>query len=214
MKSAPVLVTGFEPFGGDGINPSAEIVRALNGHVIAGRNVVGAVLPCVFRESARELARLVRRHQPVAVIATGLAGGRAEVTPERVAINVDDARIADNAGGEPIDRPIARGGPAAYWSRLPIKAIVAALRQRGIPAAVSQTAGTFVCNHVFYSLMHGLRNQPRMRAGFIHVPYLPELARNGQPCLPQQKLNEAIAVAIEVTLAARKDRREPGGQTH
>lgn len=144
MKSAPVLVTGFEPFGGDAVNPSAEIARALDGRVIAGRTVVGAVLPCVFRTSTRELARLLRRHRPAVVIATGLAGGRAEVTPERVAINVDDARIADNAGAQPIDVPVVRGGPAAYWSRLPIKAIVSALQQRGIPAAVSQTAGTFV----------------------------------------------------------------------
>jgi pyroglutamyl-peptidase len=211
MKPAPVLVTGFEPFDGDSINPSAEIARALDGRVIVGRRVVGAVLPCVFGASTQELGRLLRQHRPAAVIATGLAGGRAEITPERVAINVDDARIPDNAGGQPIDAPVVRGGPAAYWSRLPIKTIVATLRERGLPAAVSQTAGTFVCNHVFYALMHALRRQLRVKAGFIHVPALPEQVRRGQPSLPQAKMNEAIALAIEVTLQTRSDRRETAG---
>ena len=211
MKSAPVLVTGFEPFGGDVVNPSAEIARALDGRVIAGRSVIGAVLPCVFQTSTPELARLLRRHCPAVVIATGLAGGRAEITPERVAINLDDARIPDNAGAQPIDLPVVRGGPAAYWSRLPIKAIVAALRERGIPAAVSQTAGTFVCNHVYYALMHALRRQPGLKAGFIHVPGLPGQVRRGQPSLSQAKMIEAIEIAIEATLVARVGRSETGG---
>lgn len=211
MKPAPVLLTGFEPFGSDSINPSAEIARALDGRVIAGRNVIGAVLPCVFQTSTPELARLLRRHRPAVVIATGLAGGRAEITPERVAINIDDARIPDNAGAQPIDLPVVRRGPAAYWSRLPIKAIVSALKERGMPAAVSQTAGTFVCNHVFYALMHALRRQPGVEAGFIHVPALPEQVQRGRPSLSQEKLIEAIAVAIEVTLTTRRDRRETAG---
>lgn len=214
MKSPPVLVTGFEPFAGDAINPSAEIARALDGRMVAGRTVVAAVLPCVFSTARHEIARLVRLHRPAVVIATGLAGGRSEITPERVAINVADARIPDNAGAQPIDLPVIRGGPAAYWSRLPIKAIVAALRERKIPAAVSQTAGTFVCNQVFYGLMHALRWQRSIRGGFIHVPYLPEQAPPGQPSLPRETMIEAIAVAIEVTLTTRTDRREAGGRTH
>jgi pyroglutamyl-peptidase len=214
MKSKSVLLTGFEPFAGDRVNPSAEVARALHGRVIAGHAVIGAVLPCVFGAAQSEIARLVRSHRPAAVIATGLAGGRAEFTPERVAINVDDARIPDHAGARPIDVPVVRGGPAAYWSGLPIKAIVAALRERNIPAVVSQTAGTFVCNHVFYGLMHALRRQRSVRGGFIHLPYLPEQAPPGQPSLPRDTMIEAIAVAIEVTLTTRADRREAGGRTH
>lgn len=209
-----VLVTGFEPFGGDPINPSGEIARALDGRVIGGRMVAGATLPCVFGESRYELVRLIRAHQPGLVICTGLAGGRAEITPERIAINVDDARIADNAGGQPIDAPVVRGGPAAYWSRLPIKAMVAALRARAIPAAVSQTAGTFVCNHVFYALMHTLRWQRQVRGGFIHVPFLPEQVTRGEPSLPLATMIDGIALAIEVALATRRDLRGGGGATH
>ena len=152
-----VLLTGFEPFGGDSLNPSEEILRQLHGTTITRHQVVGGLLPCVFGAAIKELKHLIKLHEPVLVVAIGQAGGRAEITPERVAINIDDARIADNAGQQPVDRPIAKDGPAAYWSTLPIKAIVHALQKCHIPAAVSQTAGTFVCNHVFYGLMHALK---------------------------------------------------------
>jgi pyroglutamyl-peptidase len=213
MKTRTVLLAGFEPFAGDTVNPSAELARALGGRVVAGHMVIGAILPCVFATARHEIARLVRLHQPAAVIGIGLAGGRAEITPERVAINVTDARIPDNAGAQPIDLPVVRGGPAAYWTRLPIKAIVAALRERSIPAAVSETAGTFVCNHVFYGLMHALRWQRAIRGGFIHVPYLPEQAPRGQPSLSREMMIEAIEIAIESTLTTRVARREAGGRT-
>lgn len=209
-----LLLTGFEPFGGEPINPSAEIARALDGRVIAERTVVGVVLPCVFGRSLDVLRHHVRDVAPEVVICVGQAGGRADITPERVAINIDDARIADNAGAQPVDRLIVRGGPTAYWSTLPIKAIVAALRARGRPASVSQTAGTFVCNHVFYGLMHALRARRGMRGGFIHVPFLPEQAGAGQPSLPLATMIDALALAAEVTLTTRRDRREAGGQTH
>ena len=211
-----VLVTGFEPFGGDLINPSQEIAHALDGRVIAGRRVVGAVLPCVFGAANVELRNFLRTTSPELVICLGLAGGRTEITPERVAINVDDARISDNAGAQPIDAPVVRGGPAAYWSTLPIKAIVAALRKRGIPASVSQTAGTFVCNHVFYGLMHALRRGSGLasRGGFIHVPAFSSQAARGQPGLALPTMVEAVAVAIDVSLRTRRDRRMGGGQTH
>jgi pyroglutamyl-peptidase len=155
--------------------------------------------------------------KPALIICVGQAGGRAEITPERVAINVDDARIPDNAGRQPVDRPVVRGGPAAHWSTLPIKAIVAELRRREIPAAVSQTAGTFVCNHVFYGLMHELRRQRRVRGGFIHVPYLPEQAARvpgGAPSLSLEAMTRAIAVAVAVSVKTRRDRRSAGGATH
>lgn len=214
MKTKTVLVTGFEPFDGEEINPSAEIARALDGRVVAGRRVVGAVLPCMFGASSAELKQLLRAVRPELVVGVGQAGGRAEITPERVAINVDDARIADNAGAQPIDVPVARGGPAAYWSTLPIKAIVAALRAHGIPASVSQTAGTFVCNHVFYGLMRALARRKGVRGGFVHVPFLPAQAARGQPSIELETMIAAIALTVEVSLTTRRDVRVIGGRTH
>jgi pyroglutamyl-peptidase len=158
------------------------------------------------------MQRLLRRHRPALVIGFGLAAGRAAVTPERVAINVDDARIPDNAGAQPVDRPVVRGGPAAYWSTLPIKAIVAALTREGIPAAVSQTAGTFVCNHVFYGLMHALARTPGVRGGFVHVPAVPAIAKKGQPRLALPRLVAAAALMVAVSLKKGVDLRRSGGQ--
>jgi pyroglutamyl-peptidase len=212
-RTKTVLITGFEPFGGDVRNPSQEIALALAGRVVAGRRIVGAVLPCVYGAAIVELRRLLRRHRPELIICLGLAAGRTEITPERIAINVDDARIPDNAGARPVDRPVIRGGPAAYWSTLPVKAIVAALRARGIPASVSQTAGTFVCNHVFYGLMHALRRRPGVRGGFVHVPGLPEQAAKGRPGLPRAAMIAGIATLVEVAVRTRRDRRAAGGAT-
>jgi pyroglutamyl-peptidase len=168
----------------------------------------------VFGAAITELRKQIRAVRPALVICVGQAGGRADITPERVAINVDDARIADNAGRQPVDRAISRRGPAAYWSTLPIKAIVAALRERGIPASVSQTAGTFVCNHVFYGLMHELRNQKKIRGGFIHVPFLPEQAKAGQPSLPLATMTAAVSAAMATALTTRRDLRASGGASH
>lgn len=204
-------MTGFEPFGGERINPSAEIARQLHGTVIAGHRVTGAMLPCVFGAAIRELEKSIATVRPVLVVCVGQAGGRDAITPERVAINVDDARIPDNAGAQPVDRPVVRGGPAAYWSTLPVKAIVAALRRADIPAAVSQTAGTFVCNHVFYGLMHALRRRPRLRGGFIHVPFLPEQAKRGEPSLALEAMVRGIEIAIATALRHRRDVRRAGG---
>jgi pyroglutamyl-peptidase len=206
-----ILLTGFEPFGGDALNPSEEIARQLNGTVIARHSVAGALLPCVFGAALKELKHQIKLHEPVLVVCTGQAGGRAEITPERVAINIDDARMPDNAGQQPIDKPVVKGGPAAYWSTLPIKAIVQALRKRGIPSAVSQTAGTFVCNHVFYGLMHELQSWPGVRGGFIHLPYLPEQA-TGKPSLPFEQMSMGIRLAIETALTYRRDVKASGGQ--
>jgi pyroglutamyl-peptidase len=214
LKMRTVLVTGFEPFDGAEINPSLEIVRNLHGTVIAGHTVVGALLPCVFGAAIPELQRLLRVHRPALVIGVGQAGGRAAITPERVALNVDDARITDNAGAQPVDRPVVRGGPAAYFSTLPVKAIVAALRAAGLPSEVSQTAGTFVCNHVFYGLMHALRTRKDVRGGFIHVPFLPEQAQKGQASLPLEDMVYGVALAVETALRRKKDLRLAGGQTH
>lgn len=212
-ETRKVLLTGFEPFGGESINPSGEIARQLHGMVIGGHRVLGALLPCVFGAAITELKKQIRATKPALIVCVGQAGGRAEITPERVAINVDDARIPDNAGRQPVDRPVVRGGPAAYWSTLPIKAIVAELRRREIPAAVSQTAGTFVCNHVFYGLMHELRRK-KVRGGFIHVPFLPEQAKPGQTSLTLEIMTAAIGAAVTVALKTRRDTRSAGGATH
>lgn len=209
-----VLLTGFEPFGGASRNPSGEIALAWHGREVAGARVIGAVLPCVFGQARRELDQLLRSHRPSVVLCLGVAAGRAAVTPERVAINVDDARLPDNAGRQPIDRPVVRGGPVAYWSRLPVKAIVADLRSRGVPAEVSQTAGTFLCNHVFYALMHAVRRRTGVRAGFVHVPAMSEAAVSGEPSLPLAVLTETAGVILATVLRARRDRRAAGGATH
>lgn len=213
-RSTVVLVTGFEAFGGEQVNPSALIAQNLQGQIIGGCRAACLVLPCEFGTAIKALKRAIRELRPGLVICLGQAGGRAEITPERIAINVDDARILDNRGRQPVDAPIVRGGPAAYWSTLPIKAIVAEIRRRRIPAAVSQTAGTFVCNHVFYGLMHALRRQPRIRGGFIHVPYLPTQATAGQPSLTLPIMTRAITIAIEVALKSSRDVKVAGGQTH
>ncbi len=206
-----VLLTGFEPFGDVSSNPSEAVARQLNGTVIAGHTVHGAVLPCVFGKATLCLKHLIRVHRPTLVICLGVAVGRAAITPERVAINLADARIPDNEGQQPVDRPVVRGGPTAYWSTLPIKAIAKALRSHGIPAELSQTAGTFVCNHVFYGLMHHLAGgRLRARGGFIHLP-AEGVSDARQPGLPLETMAQGIRLAIETSLTIRQDLREMGG---
>jgi len=213
-----VLLTGFEPFNGATINPAWEAVRALEGWQGEGFQVEVRQLPCVFGDAIEDLTALIDELHPDVVIAVGQAGGRPDISVERVAINVDDASILDNGGQQPVDTAIAADGPAAYFSTLPIKAIVHALRERGLVAGVSQTAGTFVCNHVFYGLMHHAATQPQpMKAGFIHVPFLPEQAAARLDAPPSMALEDIIAgikLAVEVTLGVDTDLREAGGATH
>lgn len=212
VKPLPtVLLTGFDPFGGESLNPSWLAVQALQGRRIASHKVVAAQLPTVFGASLDELARLLREHRPALVICVGQAGGRAAISLERIAINVNDARIADNAAAQPVDTPVVAGGPAAYFTRLPIKAMLLALQREGIPAEVSQTAGTFVCNHVFYGLMHQLatrRGFKHVRGGFVHVPWLPE---QGQPSMATDELVRGLRVAIATALATSTDIAQGAG---
>jgi pyroglutamyl-peptidase len=211
-----VLLTGFEPFDGAAVNPSWEAVRLLDGWRGDGFRVEVRLLPCVFGRAAESMCALVDEIRPDVAIAVGLAGGRPEISIERIAINVDDARFADNAGQQPIDVPIVEGGPAAYFTSLPIKAMVAAIRERGIKAGVSQTAGTFVCNHVFYATMHQVRGMP-IKAGFIHVPFLPEQAAAYAEPTPSMTLDDIVAglrAAVEVALATDVDVAQTGGATH
>ena len=211
-----VLLTGFEPFNGASINPAWEAVRALEGWRTGAFRVEVRQLPCVFGEAIRTLAALVDELEPNIVIAVGQAGGRAEISVERIAINVDDASIVDNAGAQPVDRAIHADGPAAYFSTLPIKSMVAAMRAAGLKAAVSQTAGTFVCNHVFYGLMHHAATRA-VKAGFIHVPFLPEQAQGRMDTPPSMALGDIIAairIAVEVAVAVEQDAAHVGGATH
>src|SRR6266852_4387944 len=205
------LVTGFEPFGGEPINPALEALgrlpRRLGPLAIATR-----MLPAVFGEALDALEEAVRETEPDIVLCVGLAGGRAALSLERVAINIDDARIPDNKGLQPIDRPVVAGGPAAYFTNLPVKAAAAALREAGLPAIVSNSAGTFVCNHVFYGLMHLAATRfPELRGGFLHVPYLPSQAARHATSLgegvPSMALDE-IARGIEIVLAVAASRRD------
>lgn len=196
-----VLLTGFEPFNGASVNPAWEAVRALKGWSGDDFLIEVLQLPCVFGFANRVLAGAIDEIKPDVVIAVGQAGGRADLTVERVAINVDDAPIFDNDAQQPVDAPIAADGPAAYFSTLPIKAIVAEMRERGLRASVSQTAGTFVCNHVFYGLMHRIAGTD-IRGGFIHVPYLPEQAAAfaGAPGMALDEIVEGLRVAVEVAV--------------
>lgn len=211
-----VLLTGFEPFDKEALNPSWEAVRALDGWRCEGAAVHARRISCVFGAALAELDRAIDELQPQLVLGIGQAGGRSEITPERIAINVDDGRICDNAGCQPIDVPVVAGAPAAYFSSLPIKAIVRDLRAAGIPGAVSNTAGTFVCNHLFFGLMHRIatRPVPGMRGGFIHIPYLPEQATRfpGLPSMALETVIAALRIAVGTSLAVRGDVRETGGQ--
>lgn len=200
------LVTGFEPFDRDTINPSGEAVKLLKKR-IGGVVVHTAELPCSFAHSAGLLRAEIDKVKPDIVLCTGLAGGRAELCLERVAINVQDARIRDNDGKQPIDKPVVKGGPAAHFTTLPIKACVAAMRKAGLPAVVSNTAGTFVCNHIFYALMDIAAAHPApIKAGFLHVPYAPQqAARLG--AVPSMAI-EDIARGIEIIVATSAERSD------
>jgi pyroglutamyl-peptidase len=175
-----LLLTGFEPFsddpGAQKLNPSAAIALAINGETIAGLRVQGAVLPCVFGQSVHVLKRLIKLHQPSAVVCLGQAGGRAAISIERVAVNWDEAALPDNAGKVCTGRPILKAAPAAYFSTLPIHAMRDAVLAQGLPAEISSSAGHFVCNHVFFSLLHALQKS-KIKAGFVHMPYLPQQAK-------------------------------------
>jgi len=211
-----ILLTGFEPFNGADINPSWEAARALDGWTGPGFQVVARQVPCVFGRANLVLLDAVEEIQPDIVIALGQAGGRPEISVERVAINIDDATILDNAGQQPIDAAIIADGPAAYFSTLPIKAIVGALRMRGFPAAVSQSAGTFVCNHVFYGLMHHAAGRV-LKAGFIHVPFLPEQTvdlPDHPPSMALSDIVDGLRIAVEVAVGVEGDVAVAGGATH
>ncbi len=204
-----ILVTGFEPFDGEKINPSQQIVHRLVAP--EGTSLIKAILPVEFTGAAAQLCTLLGGHNPDAVLSIGQAGGRAEISIERVAINIDCVKssdgsdlLPDNAGNMPVDKPIELDGPAAYFTTLPMWEIVEAIRQNGIPAAVSNSAGTFVCNHVMYVSLHQAAvHYPSMKAGFIHVPFLPEQIinkdeRHRPAAMSIDDMVSALQTALEV----------------
>lgn len=207
-----VLLAGFAPFAGEATNPSWQAVQALDGSVIEGHRIAAVELPTEFDASLPALWRALRRTQPAVAIAVGLAGGREGISLERVAINLIDARIPDNAGNQPVDVPVLHSGVAAFFSTLPIKASLLALQQAGLPAHISQTAGTFVCNQVFYALMHARRRRCNTRAGFVHVPWSSEqAARHGGPGMPLADMQEALAIVVRTALTVPGDARVAAG---
>lgn len=212
-----ILVTGFDPFGGEKVNPALEAVKSLPS-VIHGVEIRWVEIPTVFYQSAEVLETEIVRYQPDVVLCIGQAGGRASLTPERVAINQDDARIPDNDGNQPIDTPIRLDGEAAYFSTLPIKAMVQAIKEVGLPATVSNTAGTFVCNHLMYQALYlADKKFLNMRAGFMHIPYMTEQVIN-KPNTASMNLAD-IVKGIEAAIGAivdykDKDLKIVGGATH
>ncbi|MFM9902771.1 MAG: pyroglutamyl-peptidase I [Polaromonas sp.] len=201
-----VLLTGFDAFGNDRlarhpVNPSWLAVQALHGSRLEGHAVVAAQLPTVFGAATAELMRLVGLHRPALVVCVGQAGGRSALSLERVAVNLVHAHIPDNAGAQPQDQPVVPGAPAAYFSTLPVTAMFHALQTAGLPAELSYSAGPFVCNHVFYGLMHALATQPGLqgvRGGFIHVPYVPS---QGVPSLALDDTVRGLRLAVACALA-------------
>ena len=189
-----VLLTGFEPFGKASLNPSGEIIKQ-----ISGDNIVTAILPVAYAQSAERLLALIAEHNPDVVICLGQAEGRKEVTPEQVAINLDDARLADNEGVLRNDVKILKDGPDAYFSTLPVKEIVEAIKAAEVPAAVSLSAGAFLCNHVFYVAQNKFAGT-KVRSGFVHVPLMDEQAGEfpGLPTMPLEQMVKAVRAMLEV----------------
>ena len=213
-----ILVTGFDPFGGEAINPAWEAVSRLPKE-IEGAEIVTVQIPTVFGDSAKRLFEAVEQQQPDAVVCVGQAGGRFGITPERVAINVDDARIADNKGQQPLDTVIQADGAPAYFTTLPVKAMVEAVKAAGLPASLSNTAGTFVCNHIMYQNLYYLaKHHPNTQGGFIHVPYVTEqvVDKPGQASMALADIVKGLKVCLETLVAyqGKTDARLVGGETH
>ena len=200
-----VLVTGFEPFGGEKTNPSWQVCGRLPPE-IAGLRVETCRVPCEFRRSIEVVAAAIEKHRPSLVVCLGQAGGRAHLSVERVAINIDDARIPDNTGFRPVDEPIAPNGPPAHFATLPVKAMVAAMREASVPAEVSNSAGTYICNHLMYGVLHFLAARGiDARAGFIHVPHSEEQVLD-KPAVPAMAI-ASMARGVEAAIAAAVEHR-------
>lgn len=212
-----ILLTAFDPFGGEAINPAQEAVRLVP-DTVCGAQIVKLEVPAVFHKSIDVMLRKAREVHPDAILSIGQAGGRYDMSPERVAINISDARIPDNEGNQPIDEPIYADGAPAYFSTLPVKAMVEAIRDAGLPASLSNTAGTYVCNHLMYGVLYHIeREMPDVRGGFMHVPYVPrQVARrvSPAPCLSEQDIARGIEAALSAIVNYRTDLRTASGREH
>tara|TARA_R110000744_G_scaffold2454_2_gene9904 strand:- start:1111 stop:1779 length:669 start_codon:yes stop_codon:yes gene_type:complete len=212
-----VLITGFAPFGSETINSSWQAVQKLDETIIMKHKICTLELACEFNTSISQLINAIESHNPAVVLCIGQAGGCSEISIERIAINVDDARIKDNAGKQPIDTPIEKNGPDAYFTNLPIKRMLQALHNSNIPAAISNTAGTYVCNHVMYGLMHYINDHcALMKGGFVHIPYLPSQAvhHNGAPSMSEDTVINALKVMVAQALNNNNDVKMAAGTTH
>ncbi|WBW99336.1 pyroglutamyl-peptidase I [Oceanirhabdus sp. W0125-5] len=209
-----ILITGFTPFGGEKINPAFEAINNMRSN-INGVEIIKKELPTVFRKSLGILYHTIECEEPDVVICVGQAGGRSGISVERVAINVDDARIPDNDGKQPIDERIYNDGENAYFTNLPIKAMVKKLKQENIPSEVSNTAGTYVCNHLMYGLLYYIhKNNCDIRGGFVHVPFLPEQAINkrNMPSMSLDVITKGLETMVEAIVENKKDIKEAGGK--
>lgn len=211
-----ILLTAFEPFGGDTLNPAQEAVKRVS-TVIKGAEIVKTDVPVVFHKAIDWVHGAMQKEKPDVTLCIGQAGGRFEITPERVAINLDDARIPDNDGNQPIDTPIFEDGAPAYFATVPIKAMVEKIKEARIPASVSNSAGTFVCNHLMYGVLYHIAKEfPKMRGGFIHVPFVPSqvLARASTPSMALEHIVTAIEAALEAIVENERDLPLVGGKEH
>lgn len=213
-----ILVTGFDPFGDDIINPAIEAVKRLP-DTIDGVKIVKLEIPTVFNKSAEVVREAIEKEQPNYVLNIGQAGGRYEMTPERVAINLDDARIPDNDGQQPVDVQIQEDGAPAYFSQLPVKAMVDYMKEENIPASVSNTAGTFVCNHIMYQTIYlTMTEYPEVKAGFMHIPFLPEqvVTRPNTPSMALDDIVKGITASLKaiIDFDGKEDLKVVGGKTH
>lgn len=208
-----ILVTGFDPFGEDKINPAIESVKKLPDE-IKGVKIIKLEIPTVYMKSLEEIDEAIKEYNPDVILSIGQAGGRPDITVERVGINVDDYRIKDNEGNQPIDTKIYDDGENAYFSNLPIKAIVENIRKNNIPASISNTAGTFVCNHVLYGVQYLLdKKYPNKKSGFIHIPFLPEqvISRPNTPSMSISTIVKALTLALEAIIENGSDKKISGG---
>lgn len=212
-----VLVTGFDPFGGESINPAYEAVKALPDEIL-GAQVIKIEIPTVFDDAPKAVETAIEVYHPDIVLCVGQAGGRTHITPEFVGINFKDARIPDNLGKQPLNEKIAEDGDTAYFSKHPVKAMVQKLKDHGIPAAVSYSAGTYVCNDVMYSLLYMIdKKYPNIRGGFVHVPYDASQAAMlsaSTPSMPITMIAEGLKLAIEAIIENDEDIVIQGGTTH
>ena len=208
-----ILVTGFDPFGGEPINPAIESVKKLPDN-IAGAEIIKLEIPTVRKKSLEKIEKAINEHNPDVILSIGQAGGRFDISIERIGINLDDFRIPDNEGNQIIDEPIFPDGENSYFVKLPVKAMVQNVQKNNIPASVSYTAGTFVCNHVLYGVMYLIEKKYKgKKSGFIHIPFLPQqvIDKRNMPSMELNTIVKGLTAAIEAIVKNNEDIKEVGG---